>query len=158
MREIPENGRRMQLIINRSTSVPISRRLGWGVVTLFFWTMWVYLWMPLVTLIAWGFGFYGVYSKFKWEAEVMEFTRLVIIYFVIASALGGTLLLWAFSEYMRFRDKNRRTMPRLAAPEELAGYAKLQTEQLVAWRDSRCMIAHHDSHGALLSVDAVEQR
>jgi biofilm PGA synthesis protein PgaD len=157
MRENSENGTRMQLIINRSTSVPISMRLGWGLVTLIFWAVWIYLWMPLVTLIAWGFGFFRAYTEFRLEVEVMELTRLVMIYLTIASAFGGSLLLWAFSEYMRFRHKNRRAMPQSVEPHELAGYANLATDELVVWQSSRCMTAHHDGRGSLLSVDSVGQ-
>jgi biofilm PGA synthesis protein PgaD len=143
----------MPLIIDRPTLLPMSRRLGWGLVTLFFWAVWVYLWTPLLTLAAWGFGFYRVYSEFRWEVEVMELRRLVVIYFLIASALGGSLLLWAFSEYMRFHNKNRRVMPLPTTPRDLAIDAGLQAGDLVSWQNGRCLVAHHDHHGALLGAE-----
>jgi biofilm PGA synthesis protein PgaD len=147
----------MPLIIDRPALVPLSRRVGWGLVTLFFWAVWVYLWMPLVTLAAWSFGLYRVYSEFRWEAEVMELKRLAVLYLIVACALGGSLLLWAFTEYMRFRNSSRRSMPQAAAMRELAAVARLQEDEVLAWQVSRCVTAHHDEQGLLIGVDSIAE-
>jgi biofilm PGA synthesis protein PgaD len=142
----------MPLIIDRPALVPVSTRLGWGLVTVFFWAVWIYLWMPLVTLTAWSLGIYRAYSELSWQGEMMELRRLAGLYLIVAGALGGSLLLWAFCEYMRFRNKNRRTMPLTTQLQDLAVYTGLHVQQLASWQTRRCVIAEHDEHGALLSL------
>jgi poly-beta-1,6-N-acetyl-D-glucosamine biosynthesis protein PgaD len=143
----------MQMIIDQPASVPLSRRVGWGCVTLLCWALWIYLWMPLVTLAAWGLGFYQVYSEFGWRAEVMELKRLLALYLIIAAVFGSCLLSWALLEYARFRHKRRRTMPMRTEAPDLAAYTGLHAEDIAAWQKCRCLVAHHDEHGAVRDAD-----
>ncbi|RJG06025.1 poly-beta-1,6-N-acetyl-D-glucosamine biosynthesis protein PgaD [Noviherbaspirillum cavernae] len=146
----------MSLIIDQPSLTSIPKRIGWGGVTFLFWTVWIYLWMPFITLAAWMFGYYQAYSQFRWEQEVEELKRLVILYTTIVAWLGGSLLLWARVEYMRFRNVHRRAWPVPATTEDLARYAELPAAEVNAWQHARCVIARHDEHGKLVGADVRE--
>lgn len=143
------------MIIEQSSSLPVHYRVGWGCVTAAFWGVWLYLWMPLVTLAAWSFGFYQAQQHLQWEHTPGELKRLLMFYAIIAAALGGALLLWAAAEYMRFRNRNRRRASRPACTQDLAQHAGLPVENLAAWQRLRCVTAYHDELGGLSGVQAV---
>lgn len=145
----------MSLIIDHPKEVPLPRRVGWGFVTFLFWMLWFYLWVPLITFVAWALGLNQAFNVFQWENDVMELKRLVVIYILIIAALGSCLLLWAFSEFMRFRNLNRRTKPTSVRTEECAAYAEVRAKDMEAWQKSRSMIAFHDDHGELIDGEVL---
>ncbi|MEN3364827.1 MAG: biofilm synthesis protein PgaD [Burkholderiales bacterium] len=143
----------MQMIIDQPGFVPLSRRVGWGCVTVLCWAVWIYLWLPVVTLVAWGMGFYQAYTELGWKAEVIELRRLLVLYLCVAAIFGGCLLLWALLEYTRFRRQHRRARPVQAEVPELAAYTGLRSEDISIWRKCRCVVAHHDEYGVMRGAD-----
>lgn len=144
------------LIIDQSSLVPVSNRLGWGAITAVFWAVWVYLWLPLITLAAWSFGFYQAHAYFHWEDQVAELKRLMGVYSVVVTALGSILLLWALSEYMRFHNKHRRTAAPPVSPKDLADQCGVSALDVAAWQKQRCLVAYHDDNGGFIGADPVE--
>jgi poly-beta-1,6-N-acetyl-D-glucosamine biosynthesis protein PgaD len=69
------------------------------------------------------------------------------------ACLGGSLLLWARVEYLRFRNVHRRATPTSATIEELAVYVEVAVDDLRSWQNERCLVARHDEHGNLLGAD-----
>lgn len=150
---IPHSGRHISMIIEQPSLVPLHSRLGWSGVTAMFWGIWIYLWMPLLTLAAWSFGFYRAHEQFQWEKEVLELRRLLGWYSIVVAAFGGSLLLWALSEYMRFRNAHRRSASAPACAQDLACYTGVLEEDVAAWQSLRCVLAYHDDHGNLIGAD-----
>lgn len=140
------------MIIDHPSLVPLHSRLGWSCVTALFWAVWLYLWMPLATLAGWSFGFYQAHHYFQWEQQVLELKRLLALYSIVIAAFGGSLLAWALSEYMRFRNKRRRSPAVPVRPQDLARHAGVPAEELASWQTLRCAVAHHDDHGALVGA------
>jgi len=140
------------LIIEKPSLAPLPKRLGWGVVTALFWVVWVYLWMPLVTLLFWlsGFRLFDRFVDQTVQTDWREFADLVAIYAVVVCVMGGGLLVWARIEYMRFRNVNRRTKPVPVSVEEVAEYAGLPVEELVQWTQARRIKAYHDNDGRVV--------
>lgn len=148
--------KKMPLIIDQPSLVPMSSRVGWGVITTFFWAIWLYLWLPLITLAAWSFGFYQAHTYFHWDYQVAELKRLMAVYSVVVAALGSILLLWAFSEYLRFHNKHRRSSAEPVSPKELSQQCGLSSLDIAAWQKMRCAIAYHDENGGFIGADPVE--
>lgn len=143
----------MQMIIDHPSLVPLPSRLGWSCMTALFWAVWVYLWLPLLTLAAWSLGFYQVHNYFQWEKEIIELKRIIAQYSLVVAAFGGTLLLWALSEYVRFRNKHRRSASLPVSPQELAAHAAVLAEDIAAWQKLRSLVAYHDDQGSIIGAD-----
>lgn len=144
----------MPMIIEQPSLVPLHSRLGWSGVTAMFWCIWIYLWMPLLTLAAWSFGFYQAHEQFQWEKEVIELRRLLGWYSIVVAAFGGSLLLWALSEYLRFKNKHRRSSSASIRPQDLARYTGAPEVDVATWQSLRCVLAYHDDHGSLIGADS----
>lgn len=150
------NNRYMKtLIIEKPSLAPLQNRVGWAFFTAFFWIVWVYLWMPLITLGIWALGFdaYGDYFHHISQSQISEMKHLFIVYLSIIVALGGSLLVWARTEFMRFRNVNRRTRPLPAKVEELANFAQTATQTLADLGAVRRMVVHHDDDGKFLFAE-----
>jgi len=144
------------LIIDQSSLVPMSSRVGWSVVTTVFWAIWFYLWLPLITLAAWSFGFYQAHTYFHWEYQLAELKRLMGVYSIVVTALGSILLLWALSEYMRFRNKHRRSSAEPVSAKELSLQCGLSELDIAAGQKMQCVVAYHDENGRFIGADPFE--
>jgi len=143
------------LIIEKPLLAPLPNRMGWGFLTAFFWIVWVYLWMPLITLGIWalGFGSYGKYFQYISQSQIDEMKHLVIVYLSVIAVLSGSLLVWARTEFMRFRNVHRRTRPLPATVEELANFAQTAPQTLADLGSVRRMVVHHDDQGQFLFAE-----
>lgn len=143
----------LSLIIEKPGLAPLPNRIGWGGVTVLFWLVWIYLWLPFITTLAWVFGYRQLFLYFHSAEDFSELAHLAILYGTIITVLGGSLLLWAHVEYRRFRNVNRRERPSAVSVEELAVYVGVPSDDMRVWQHSRCVRARHDNEGRLIGVD-----
>ena len=141
-----------QLIFEKPHLAPLPSRIGWAFFTAAFWIIWVYLWMPLITLLMWalGFRYYDTHFLHNSPTELMDLRNIFVLYLSIIVTLGASLLAWARTEYLRFRNVNRRTRPAAVTTDELAEFAKIKPDTMATLSRVRHMPAHHDEHGKFL--------
>ncbi|MBT2868182.1 poly-beta-1,6-N-acetyl-D-glucosamine biosynthesis protein PgaD [Chromobacterium violaceum] len=144
------------LIISAVHNVPWWRRLlGW-LVTLAFWCVWFYLWLPLLVSLArlggmrvpvpgWVRGIGWVHSR-----------HLLILYALAAALIGGALLLWAAINLWRFAGVDRRGQIPAVAEREVAQALGIAETELARGRRSKVCIARHQDDGWLESVEVVQ--
>lgn len=109
------------LIINRPDLAPPGQKVtAWGI-TLIFWAALLYLWQPLLSIIAWALNIRLFYNHMILLGGYQTFLNLLSIYLTVIGLLGGGLVLWARINQWRFRGKERRLdigatdLPRLYA-------------------------------------------
>lgn len=141
---------RYKLILNMPDLVARHTKIGSSVFTLLFWAVFVYLWMPVITVIAWMTGLYHSYGELTYARDVKDLAHLAVVYAAIVVALGGSLLMWALQEYLRFRNVNRRREPVAVSHQELAMHAGIDESDITAGQDARRMVAHHSVHGRVM--------
>lgn len=114
--------------------------------------------MPLITLCMWALGFdaYSSYFKDRSSYKMEEMTHLFVVYLSVIAVLGGGLLAWARTEFIRFRDVHRRTRPLPVEVAELAIFAQVAAATMIDLCAARRMVAHHDAHGRFLSAEILE--
>jgi biofilm PGA synthesis protein PgaD len=130
-----------------------SVRSFYGFVTILFWAFWVYLWLPLLALLAWALGLQQAYKYMIVLGGYQEVLRLLWIYALIVLVLGGTLVLWATYNIIRFRGVERRTRAAPLSTEQIAAYFNKRPEQLVLWHGAKRLLVIHDVVGHVVRVD-----
>jgi len=106
-------------LIHKPHAQPRLKRAAWGFVTVAFWGVYIYLWLPLVTLILWLLGvrtaFFELYSR---QHQVEPFVLLSIP--LIAAACACALIAWAEYNRYRFAAKDRRSPQRDVTRHDVA--------------------------------------
>ncbi|QWP75889.1 poly-beta-1,6-N-acetyl-D-glucosamine biosynthesis protein PgaD [Lysobacter sp. K5869] len=145
-----------RLIQKPGSQHPVPRTL-WGVVTGAFWLAYLYLWMPVLTLVLWLLGLRTVASELYLRThEVDPFLMLALP--ATAAAVVALLLVWA--EYNRWRfagnDAERRTRLPDVTLDEVAQGLGASAEVAQALNAGRVSVLHMDpNHAVPLSVTAV---
>ena len=144
------------LILNKPHLVAPLTKVVSALITVVFWGFFVYLWWPLITLVAGMLGYHTI-NELTYAADMLNVRHLTISYALIVMALSGSLLLWAAVEYFRFRNLNRRRWPNAVAVADLATYSSLPESDLQQLQSERRMVAHHDDHGGVMQFDGAQQ-
>ena len=145
------------LIFENPLLEPLPQRIGWTFFTAIFWIFWVYLWLPLATVLLWSMGIIS-YSEYFERASFFKLDQLkdtLTMYGIVVLVLGGTLLLWARIEFLRFRNSNRRGIPIPVDTNDIAHYAQLELGDVAMWKAARCVVMRHDDHGKVEGANIV---
>jgi len=141
------------LIINRPNLQSRGQRIISSILLSAFWMLWIYIWLPLASLFAWGFGVHLFYDEmvlkngFEVFIEMAGNTSMMII------ILGTSLLSWAFYNWGRFRNKKRRRVAKLLSNEEMAEYFQVDKEELIVWHHANRIVVHHNEQGDVQRVE-----
>jgi biofilm PGA synthesis protein PgaD len=94
------------VIQNERRRTPAQRAL-WSLVTLIAWMLWLYLWLPLITLIAWLAGLRTAWVELSAESYAHQTSDLLAI---LGHALVCGLVFagWAYYNQARFAHRTRR--------------------------------------------------
>jgi len=141
------------LIINRPELQSTGQRVIYPVITFIFWILWIYIWLPLLSLIAWGFGVQLFYDEMILENGAEVFFKLAGNYAMIIILMTAVLLSWAQYNWVRFRKKERRRVAKTLSPEEVAEYFQVNTEELMAWHDAKRVVVKHNERGDVERVE-----
>ena len=152
---IPHPARPFQpLIIDRPELQSGQQRAVYHVLTAMFWLLWVVLWLPLVTLLAWFFfGYQFHFHMIKLDGYV-GFLDVLSIYGLVILGMSGSLMLWAKYNHLRFRGMDRRKSFNPPITAELALLHGQTTQDIEQWQDLDIVCVHHDAHGRIERVDA----
>ena len=114
-----------------------------GFVTLGFWLLWFYLWAPLISLIAWLFGFH-VFQQQMIELEGYHgVLRLLANYAIVIGIMGGGLIMWATYNIQRFSGMDRRSFRQPVSTEMLAKKLKIEVSYLEDLQKSQVILIEH---------------
>ncbi len=95
-------------LIRKPYAQPRLKRAAWGFVTAAFWGLYIYLWLPLVTLILWLLGvrtaFFELYTR---QHQVEPF--LIVAIPAMAALCALLLIGWAEYNRWRFARQDRRS-------------------------------------------------
>jgi biofilm PGA synthesis protein PgaD len=91
-----------------------QRTVG-ALITAVMWAAYAYLWLPLVSLFAWGLGFELAYDAMVRAGGAGALRSALFWYGVVLADVIATVALWSLINRWRFADHNRRTAhPRVA--------------------------------------------
>ena len=82
--------------------------LGEGVITIFFWGFWFYLWLPLVSLLAWWLGYQIFYRQMVELGGFSGFIQQLNVFTSGVALVSGAIAIWSFYNLKRYGSYNRR--------------------------------------------------
>lgn len=141
------------LIIERPDLQSGKQRAVFGVLTALFWLLWVVLWMPLVTVFGWAFFGYQFQFHMVEREGYAGFLGVLLVYALVIVVMGGSLLVWATYNHLRFRGMDRRKSFEPPAPADLAALHGSTQEEIARWQSLGIATVHHDAEGRILRVE-----
>lgn len=146
------------LIIDRPDLQSWQQRLMSRTLTLAFWGLWFYLWLPVVTLAGWWLGI----ERFRFHMIELEgyvgFLEIVELYLLVILLMSAALIGWAKYNHIRFRGVERRRERPPVSTAAMAAHARVTPEQILDWHLADIAIVHHDDHGNIASVSVERYR
>ncbi|MBK8162990.1 MAG: poly-beta-1,6-N-acetyl-D-glucosamine biosynthesis protein PgaD [Gammaproteobacteria bacterium] len=143
--------KRPLIIENPELQTP-RQRYAFAALTLFFWIIWFYLWIPIVSLLAWLFGAERFYQAMIMRSGLDALIELLGLYSIIILVMGALLAGWAWYNQMRFRGREKRRVSTVVTPEEVGSFYALKPEQLELARYAKHVVIDHDEHGQVKDI------
>jgi biofilm PGA synthesis protein PgaD len=98
--------------------------------TVIFWGLWFYLFMPLLSLLAWAAGLMMIYELMVQNLTLPDLWHTLKVYGVGIGVLLVLYLGYAFMAYIRFRQMERRKQAPEVSPGLLAASHNLDLATL----------------------------
>jgi biofilm PGA synthesis protein PgaD len=143
---------RNELIIERPELQTMSQRYGWKSVTFLFWMFYLYLWVPLITLVVWLVGvklFHINMIELKGYESLVDKLGL---YSGIILTISIILIGWAEVNRMRFKNKLRRLDSDELSIGEVAKKYNLEVSNLSLLRQKKSIMVHFSDEGAISEI------
>ena len=141
------------LIIDRPDLQAWHQKVLFGALTAAFWVGWMFLWLPLLTLLGWLFFGYRFHLHMIALDGYKGFLELLAVYALVIVGMGGALVLWATYNHLRFRGMDRRRMTEPPSTAVIAAMIQHPAEAIHAWRKQSILTVHHDARGGIMRVD-----
>lgn len=141
-----------KLINSPSLRLGSFQRSLFGVMTFLAWSVYIYLWIPLLTLLLWLLGFRTTYLQIYLQQQVVN---LWLIGVLALFALGCALLLLGWAEYnrRRFAGLDRRGRQADVDLPEMAAGLGARTEDVIALQSASIATIRMSASAQPLGVD-----
>lgn len=133
---------------------PGVRRGVFGTVTAGAWTLYAYLWLPAITLVAWGLGLRTAWVRSVLESSSVDATTMWLMAALVV-LLGCALVLWAERQRTRFTGVERRRRTDDVAPAAVAASLGVTAEVVHALQVAGVATVHLDADGHPVRVASV---
>ncbi|WP_233843105.1 poly-beta-1,6-N-acetyl-D-glucosamine biosynthesis protein PgaD [Dyella sp. 2HG41-7] len=145
-----------ELVINRPERQPTLHRTFFAIITIVAWTMWVSLWLPVLTLIAWLLGLGDMYKQLGLIHPLHAANNLSMI---VTVAVICALSIGSWSQYnrIRFSGKQRRRGNRTLDIAEMAPALATSVETARHLRAKRRSVIHFAQDGQMFVKDGHEE-
>lgn len=144
-----------EIVINRPELQRPAARVFFSAVTAVFWTFYLYLMLPLATLIAWYVGFTVVYEEMLMRRGWESLLNLLGVYALIVLLIGAFQVGWALLNLFRFRGKrDRRRLHERFVDMNTADMFLADTTEYPQWKMAkRLVVSHHPTLSKIVSVE-----
>jgi biofilm PGA synthesis protein PgaD len=140
-------------LIERPELQTPRQRTVFGALTLAFWLFWVYLWVPVLALLAWLLGLQQAYKYMIVLGGYQEVVRVIWLYALVVLLLGGGLLIWAVYNIMRFSGVEKRTAALPVTAVEAGRHFGQDPEAVTRWQGGQRLYVTHDPDGRIAKVE-----
>ena len=145
----------MSPLIERADLQSPHQRRVYGALTLVFWAFWIYLWVPLLALLAWALGIDQAYKYMIVLGGYREVMKVVWLYLLVILLLGGGLLVWAVYNILRFGGVENRTAALPVTPVEIGKYFGQDHDAVDRWQREKRLLVTHDQDGRIGGVEVL---
>lgn len=142
MADLPE-----QMYFSAPEEMTHRERARDTLITAVLWAVYLYLWVPLVSLLAWAMGFEFAYDVMVRAGGARDLLPILLEYLVVVSIIFSAFTIWSVSNRLRYRDLNRRARRAPVRDEALSDYFQIPVSQIAAMRSRQVIHISIDEDG-----------
>ncbi len=128
-----------------------SERGFFGMIALAGLTLWFYLFVPILSLLAWWFGWYR-FDQYIIQDYQHGFSENIAVMIVVVIMMGLLLLGWASYNILRFYDNERRHVMPDVQNSEVANFYELPTEKIAQAKAAKVSLLYYDRKGKIVNI------
>ncbi len=144
--------KKQPLIIETPGLQSLRQRYGYALLTLAFWILWFYLWIPLISLVAWLLGIEIFHREMIQLDGLQGLLELLGWYGLTIAVMGGCYTAWALYNQLRFRGRNRRQEQAVVEPLELASAFDIDPALILPLQEAKRVLIVHDEQGRIRRI------
>jgi len=141
-----------RFLIDDSRSLQAGQKYTAIGITFLFWMAYLYLWQPLVSLIAWGLGWKLFYNNMIVLGGYEVLLGVVKFYLIVITILGGGLIVWGRVNQWRFRGKGSREFSNEVDVDKLHEEFSINESQLTQIQSSSSVKVKLKSDGSISNI------
>jgi biofilm PGA synthesis protein PgaD len=116
-------------------------------ITAVLWGVYLYLWVPLVSLLAWALGFEFAYDVMVRAGGARDLLPILQEYAVVVSIILSAFTIWSVSNRLRFKHLTRRSRRTPVSDQSLSEYFGVSIEQINSMRTHQILRVSFDEEG-----------
>ncbi len=116
-------------------------------ITAILWAVYLYLWVPLVSLLAWALGFEFAYDVMIRAGGARDLVNILLQYSFVVTLILGTFTIWSVSNRLRFKGLNRRTKRDPVDIQAIAAYFRVSETEASEMRLHQIIHVDVDASG-----------
>jgi biofilm PGA synthesis protein PgaD len=116
-------------------------------ITAVLWGVYLYLWVPLVSLLAWALGFEFAYDVMVRAGGARDLLPILQEYAVVVSIILSAFTIWSVSNRLRFKHMTRRSRRTPVSDQSLAEYFNVSIDLIVSMRTHQILRVSFDEEG-----------
>lgn len=140
-----------EYIINVPNLQSLPKRLSGFALTILCWFMWGYLLYPIITVINWLRGDYGVINEMRWFGGYKSLLELLEIYIATLAILGVVWLVWITLRKLR-RQRILPAAKKIVSDIEVAAFYHVDTQQIQHFRNQKNVTVFFDADGKITDL------
>jgi len=130
------------------------RQLRERAITALMWTLYAYLWTPLLSLLAWWTGLDIAYETMVENGGWEGLLGVARWYGISIGLIFVTIAVWSYSNRRRFRNKEKRQFIPPVSDQALMLRFSVGSAQLEVMREAGIIVIDLDEGGNILAVTA----
>ncbi len=141
------------LLINEPELQTLHHKLGDTVITAVMWGIYLYLWLPLISLVAWLFGIQLFYHELIEAGGYLELLDRIALYATVIPVILVVIFSWSLSNQRRFRGQERRNAVSEISPAEMTAFFDVTAAEFERLRDASRIVIAIDENGNIEHID-----
>lgn len=125
-----------------------AKRGVWGAINLMGWLVWIYLLLPLISILAWLFGYQRFHAYMLMNQPGSNLHTPIFLIIILSSLL----LLWAIYNWLRFRKKERLHYVDNASIEQIAHFYEIESQLVHRVQRQQVSTFHYDDIGKIINI------
>lgn len=147
-----------RFIIDRPDLQSMTQKYGFGSLTLLLWVVYLYLWIPFISVVAWLVGVHLFHFHIIERGGLRQLALDLRQYAVVVGLMVAVYLAWAVSNYLRFRRTRRLgNAPAVTIPM-LARHFHVDDAAVERLQSLRVCEMSHDEEGNIVAIRPIVLR